>query len=34
MGKMINIGIWEADDFEQRQVVGVAAARSTDCHRC
>jgi predicted permease len=23
IGKMLNIGIWEADDFEQRQVVGV-----------
>jgi predicted permease len=25
IGKMINIGIWESDDFERRQVVGVVA---------
>jgi putative ABC transport system permease protein len=25
LGKMINIGIWESDDFERRQVVGVVA---------
>jgi putative ABC transport system permease protein len=25
IGKIINIGIWESDDFERRQVVGVVA---------
>jgi predicted permease len=25
IGKMINVGIWESDDFERRQVIGVVA---------